>query len=59
MHRSALMPRRATGSEQRQTGNLLPDGWLAALAMELGAGFVTSDRGFARYVGLRITEPVL
>lgn len=44
--------------EQRLAGNLVPDAWLAALAVELGASFVTSDRGFTRYPGLRIEEPV-
>ena len=34
-------------------GNLVPDGYLAALALEQGAELVTFDRGFARYPRLR------
>lgn len=34
-------------------GNLVPDAYLAALALEQGAQLVTFDRGFARYPGLR------
>lgn len=39
-------------------GNLVPDAYLAALAVETGATWVTTDRGFARYPGLRWTSPV-
>lgn len=34
-------------------GNLVPDAWLAALALEQGAELVTFDRGFGRYPRLR------
>ncbi len=34
-------------------GNLVPDAYLAALALEQGAELVTFDRGFARYPRLR------
>ncbi len=34
-------------------GNLVPDGYLAAIALEQGAQLVTFDRGFGRYPGLR------
>lgn len=34
-------------------GNLVPDAYLAALAIENGATWVTNDRGFARFPGLR------
>lgn len=34
-------------------GNLVPDAFLAALAIEHGATWVTTDRGFARFPGLR------
>lgn len=37
----------------RARGNLIPDAYLAALALENGATWVTSDRGFARFPGLR------
>jgi uncharacterized protein len=33
--------------------NLVPDAYLAALAVEQGAELVTFDRGFGRYPGLR------
>lgn len=34
-------------------GNLVPDAYLAAVALEQGAELVTFDRGFGRYPGLR------
>ena len=37
----------------------LTDGWLAALAIELGAKFVTTDSGFARFRGLQVVNPLL
>lgn len=39
-------------------GNLVPDAYLAALAIECGAVWVTADRGFARFPGLRVEHPV-
>jgi toxin-antitoxin system PIN domain toxin len=43
-------------------GNLVPDAYLAALALEQGAELVTFDRGFGRYPGLSwrclLDEPV-
>ena len=35
-------------------GNLIPDAYHAALAMETGCEWVTLDRGFARYAGLKL-----
>ena len=35
----------------------LTDGWLAALALELGAKLVTTDGGFARFRGLHVIDP--
>ena len=40
------------------TGNLAPDAWLAALAIEWGCEFVTTDRDFARFPGLRWRHPL-
>ena len=42
-----------TGVELR--GNDITDAWLAAQAIELGAHFVTFDRGFQRFPGLHLT----
>ena len=38
-------------------GNLIPDAWLAALAIESGCELVTMDRDFARFEGLRWSTP--
>ncbi|MFG3440337.1 type II toxin-antitoxin system VapC family toxin [Nonomuraea sp. NPDC047897] len=40
------------------TGNLVPDAYLAALAIEHGCEFVTCDRDFARFEGLRWRSPL-
>lgn len=39
-------------------GNLIPDAWLAALAIECGAELVTTDRDFSRFRGLRTRHPL-
>ncbi|CAA9242968.1 MAG: Toxin 1, PIN domain [uncultured Chloroflexi bacterium] len=39
-------------------GNLIPDAYLAALAIESGSEWITSDRGFARFSGLRWRHPL-
>ncbi len=39
-------------------GNLVPDAWLAALAIESGAEFITTDRDFSRFPGLRWRHPL-
>jgi predicted nucleic acid-binding protein len=39
-------------------GNLVPDAYLAALSIEQGATFVTTDTGFARFAGLRRMHPL-
>ncbi|MGH4022705.1 MAG: type II toxin-antitoxin system VapC family toxin [Pseudonocardiaceae bacterium] len=39
-------------------GNLMPDAYLAALAIESGSEWITADRGFARYPGLRFRHPL-
>jgi toxin-antitoxin system PIN domain toxin len=38
-------------------GNLVPDAWLAALAIEHGCEFVTTDRDFAQFPELRCLDP--
>ena len=39
-------------------GNLVPDAYLAALAIESGSEFVTTDRDFSRVPGLRWRHPL-
>ena len=39
-------------------GNLVPDAYLAALAVESGSQWITTDRGFARFPGLRWRHPL-
>ena len=44
----------------RQTparGNVVPDAYLAALAIESGSEFVSTDRDYARFAGLRWRPP--
>lgn len=44
---------RRTGAK----GNSVPDAFYAALAIESGSDWVTADRGFARFPGLRWRHP--
>lgn len=39
-------------------GNVVPDAYLAALAVEQGSVWVSADRGFARFPGLRWAHPL-
>ncbi len=39
-------------------GNLVPDAYLAALAVEWGCEWITTDRDFARFPGLRWSHPL-
>jgi hypothetical protein len=39
-------------------GNLIPDAYLAALAIESGSEFVTTDRDYARFPNLRWRHPL-
>lgn len=39
-------------------GNLVPDAYLAALAISHGCKLATADRGFARYQGLDFFDPI-
>ncbi len=45
-------------TETGARGNVVPDAYLAALAIEHGATWVTDDRGFARFPGLRWSVPL-
>lgn len=39
------------------TGNLIQDAWFAALAIESGCEWVTTDRDYSRFPGLRWRTP--
>lgn len=39
-------------------GNLVPDAYLAALAIESGCEWITTDRDFSRFKGLRWRHPL-
>jgi toxin-antitoxin system PIN domain toxin len=39
-------------------GNLIPDAYHAALAIETGCEWITLDRGFARFPGLKVCHPL-
>jgi toxin-antitoxin system PIN domain toxin len=45
---------RAAGAK----GNLVPDAYLAALAIESGSEWLTTDREYARFPGLRWRHPL-
>jgi toxin-antitoxin system PIN domain toxin len=38
-------------------GNLVPDAWFAALAIESGSEWITTDRDYSRFPGLRWRDP--
>jgi hypothetical protein len=40
------------------TGNVVPDAYLAALAIEHGSEWITADRSFGRFPGLRWRHPL-
>ena len=40
-------------------GNLIPDAYLAALAIESGSEWITTDRDFSRFPGLRWRHPLV
>ena len=39
-------------------GNLVPDAWFAALAIESGCEWITTDRDYERFPGLRWRHPL-
>jgi toxin-antitoxin system PIN domain toxin len=43
--------------EANARGNLVPDAWFAALAIESGCEWITLDRDYARFSGLRWRVP--
>ena len=44
--------------ESGAKGNLIPDAFFAALAIERGCEWITTDRDFARFPGLRWRHPL-
>ncbi len=46
------------GERERGLGNLVPDAWLAAIAIESGCEFITTDGDFARFPDLRWRHPL-
>ena len=48
---------RLSAADRQIRGNLVPDAWLAAIAIEHGCRLATSDRGFARFPGLDLVDP--
>ncbi len=44
--------------ESGAKGNVVPDAYLAALAIERGCEWITTDRDFARFRGLRWRHPL-
>lgn len=49
---------RALCVEAGVKGNLVPDAYLAAMAIEAGCEWVTTDRDFSRFKGLRWRHPL-
>jgi uncharacterized protein len=45
------------GSDPQVRGNLVPDAWLASLALAHGGRVATADRGFGRFEGLDWFDP--
>jgi hypothetical protein len=45
-------------AESGARGNLIPDAYLAALAIESGCEWITTDRDFSRFKGLRWRHPL-
>lgn len=43
--------------EARAAGNLVQDAWFAALAIESGCEWITTDRDYARFSGLKWRTP--
>jgi len=44
-------------TQAKATGNLVQDAWFAALAIESGCEWITTDRDYARFPGLNWREP--
>ena len=44
-------------ADAKASGNLVPDAWFAAMAVESGCEWITTDRDYARFKGLRWRPP--
>jgi toxin-antitoxin system PIN domain toxin len=44
-------------TQAKATGNLVQDAWFAALALESGCEWITTDRDYARFTGLSWSPP--
>jgi hypothetical protein len=55
-HHWSIFERLCVASGAR--GNLVPDAYLAALAIESGGEWITTDRDFSRFPGLRWRHPL-
>lgn len=44
--------------ESEAKGNIVPDAYFAALAIESGSEWITTDRDYARFAGLRWRHPL-
>jgi uncharacterized protein len=51
-----IFKRMCTEADAR--GNLVPDAWFAALAIESGCEWITLDRDYARFPGLQWRVPI-
>jgi toxin-antitoxin system PIN domain toxin len=49
---------RALCADAGAKGNLVPDAYLAAMAIESGCEWITTDRDFSRFKGLRWRHPL-
>jgi len=45
-------------AESGARGNLVPDAYLAALAIETGSEWISTDRDYRRFRGLRLRHPL-
>ena len=46
------------GRESGARGNLVPDAYLAAMGIESGCEWITTDRDYSRFNGLRWRHPL-
>jgi len=51
--------RAVAASDRGVRGNLVPDAWLASLALAHGCRIATADKGFARFDGVETFDPGL